>query len=87
MSFYRFLFPFRCRNVIEIILFSSFDKRSFIFCCNAGTDEAAIIHVVATRCNAQRQQMKTMFKTMYGRVGVCLLLLADWSVLRSINDR
>uniref|UniRef100_A0A1I8HSY7 Annexin n=1 Tax=Macrostomum lignano TaxID=282301 RepID=A0A1I8HSY7_9PLAT len=32
-----------------------------------GTDEDAIIHVVATRCNAQRQRLKEMFKTMYGR--------------------
>ncbi|XP_074647782.1 annexin-B12-like [Tubulanus polymorphus] len=33
----------------------------------AGTDEAAIIHVVATRCNSQRQKLKAMFKTMYGK--------------------
>ena len=33
-----------------------------------GTDEDAIIHVVTTRCNAQRQEIKELFKTMYGRV-------------------
>ncbi|XP_064624237.1 annexin A5-like [Lineus longissimus] len=32
-----------------------------------GTNEDAIIHVVATRCNAQRQELKKKFKTMYGR--------------------
>lgn len=35
-----------------------------------GTDEDAIIHVVTTRCNAQRQEMKELFKTMYGRVRI-----------------
>ncbi|XP_076460206.1 annexin A4-like [Babylonia areolata] len=32
-----------------------------------GTNDDAIIHIVSTRCNAQRQRMKTMFKTLYGR--------------------
>ncbi|VDI14373.1 annexin A7/11, partial [Mytilus galloprovincialis] len=32
-----------------------------------GTNEDAIIHVIATRCNAQRQELKTCFKTAYGR--------------------
>ncbi|XP_070185504.1 annexin-B12-like [Littorina saxatilis] len=32
-----------------------------------GTNDDAIVHVVSTRCNAQRQEMKTMFKTLYGR--------------------
>lgn len=32
-----------------------------------GTNDDAIVHVVSTRCNAQRQKMKTMFKTLYGR--------------------
>ncbi|XP_071106712.1 annexin-B12-like [Haliotis cracherodii] len=32
-----------------------------------GTDEDAVTHVVATRCNQQRQKLKTMYKTMYGR--------------------
>ncbi|KAK3083430.1 hypothetical protein FSP39_022409 [Pinctada imbricata] len=33
----------------------------------AGTNEDAIIHVVGSRSNAQRQQLKSMFKTAYGR--------------------
>ena len=38
-----------------------------------GTDEDAIIHVVTTRSNKQRQQLKTTFKTMFGRVGQNIL--------------
>ena len=34
----------------------------------AGTDEKAIISVVAYRSNAQRQQIKEKFKAMYGKV-------------------
>ena len=33
----------------------------------AGTDEAAIVAVVGHRSNDQRQQIKKMFKTMYGK--------------------
>ncbi|XP_067936077.1 annexin-B12-like isoform X2 [Watersipora subatra] len=32
-----------------------------------GTDEDAIIHVITTRCNNQRQQLKEKYQTMYGR--------------------
>lgn len=32
-----------------------------------GTDESIITHIVSTRCNAQRQDLKKQFKTMYGR--------------------
>lgn len=32
-----------------------------------GTNEAKIIHIVATRSNTQRQELKSKFKTMYGR--------------------
>ncbi|ESO89070.1 hypothetical protein LOTGIDRAFT_106233 [Lottia gigantea] len=32
-----------------------------------GTNEDAIIHIVSTRCNEQRQQLKKSFKTSYGR--------------------
>ena len=34
----------------------------------AGTDEKAIISVVAYRSNTQRQQIKQKFKSMYGKV-------------------
>ncbi|XP_050400567.1 annexin A7 [Patella vulgata] len=33
----------------------------------AGTNEDAIITVVASRCNSQRQELKKYFKTMYGK--------------------
>lgn len=36
--------------------------------CFQGTDEQAIIDVVANRSNDQRQQIKSAFKTMYGKV-------------------
>ncbi|CAL1530177.1 unnamed protein product [Lymnaea stagnalis] len=32
-----------------------------------GTNDDALIHVVSTRCNQQRQELKDMFKTLYGR--------------------
>ena len=38
-----------------------------------GTDEKAIIHVLARRSNEQRQQIKLKFKTIYGKVCVCCL--------------
>lgn len=41
--------------------------------CFQGTDEQAIINVVANRSNDQRQKIKAAFKTMYGKV--CSLVL------------
>ncbi|XP_076073044.1 annexin A13-like [Mytilus galloprovincialis] len=32
-----------------------------------GTNEEAIIHICATRCNSQRQELKKMFKTAFGK--------------------
>jgi len=33
-----------------------------------GTDEKAIIDILSTRSSDQRQKIKLMFKTMYGKV-------------------
>ena len=41
----------------------------------AGTDEDAIIRVLALRSNAQRQQLRTAFKQRYGQVWHHLLFL------------
>ena len=35
-----------------------------------GTDEKALIEVICYRSNAQRQELKLKYKSMYGRVGV-----------------
>ena len=34
----------------------------------SGTDEGAIVAVLSRRTNKQRQEIKTFFKTMYGKV-------------------
>ena len=33
-----------------------------------GTNEQAIVHICSTRDNAQRQKLKKMFKTAFGKV-------------------
>lgn len=35
-----------------------------------GTDEKAIIHVIANRNNLQRQEIASQFKTLYGKVDI-----------------
>ena len=35
-----------------------------------GTNDDAVIHVVTSRCNQQREELKAIFKTLYGRVSV-----------------
>ncbi|NXR08521.1 ANXA7 protein, partial [Semnornis frantzii] len=40
-----------------------------------GTDEQAIINVVANRSNDQRQKIKAAFKTMYGKVRSLVLCI------------
>ena len=40
-----------------------------------GTDEAAIIDLVSKRSNAQRQQIRSEFKQVYGRVSCFVLFV------------
>ena len=44
-------------------------------CAYSGTDEKAIIDVLSRRSNSQRQELKIMFKTMYGKVRNSVLSL------------
>lgn len=56
--------------ILRGIIMSSYMKLPLYF---QGTDEQAIINVVANRSNDQRQKIKAAFKTMYGKV--CSLVL------------
>ena len=52
--------------------------------CTAGTDEKAIIKVLAYRSCEQRQAIKLKFKSMYGRVSSFLLIVLYIAVLALI---
>lgn len=46
-------------------------KRSFkVQCSFKGTNEHALIDIIANRSNIQRQQIKLQYKTMYGVVRI-----------------
>ena len=53
--------------MISSILFT------YATCKHIGTDEKAIISVVAYRSNDQRQQIKIKFKSLYGKVKLHIL--------------
>jgi len=47
-----------------------FQSNSFFF--SQGTNERALIDIIANRSNVQRQQIKLQYKTMYGVV--CIIV-------------
>ena len=40
-----------------------------------GTDEKTIVSIIGNRSNEQRQQLKLKFKSLYGRVSLCVCIL------------
>ena len=43
----------------------------------AGTDERAIVSVLAYRSNGQRQEVKSKFKALYGKVNLCVVAVKN----------
>jgi len=52
--------------------FKKIEENPWLFSCNSfsfqGTNERALIDIIANRSNAQRQEIKLQYKSMYGVV-------------------
>jgi hypothetical protein len=61
--------------VTELTHFTIYTYAFTYFCIFSGTDEKAIIDILAYRTNSQRQDIKKMFKTCFGKVKYEIYLL------------